>query len=234
MIDRRKFLETGAALAASQCLPNVALAKARTDRRLVVIFQRGGQDGLHVLPPTGDPHYASLRPRVAATEVLPLTGPFSLHGGLKSMAELWAQKQLVALPALATRYRERSHFDGQNLLENGSGRPFGAHDGFLNRALRELSSNASGLAIGASVPLILLGDAPVTTWAPSTLPEVDGEFLARLLQSYSEDPQLSSALKDSLRDDGPDDSVSGAQARKVSRGREPALAARAVAQSLSA
>ncbi|MEO1175388.1 MAG: hypothetical protein AAFX94_25555, partial [Myxococcota bacterium] len=199
----------------------------------MIIFQRGGQDGLHVLPPTADPHYRTLRPNIALDDALPLTGPFALHRGLPTFADLWSKKELAVFPAMATRYRERSHFDGQNLLENGSGKPFGAHDGFLNRALSALG-NTGGMAVGATVPLMLLGDAPVQTWAPSTLPEADPDFLARLLDSYAKDPELASALSDSIRSGPTDDSVSGKDARRVNRGRSPALAAAAVARALAA
>lgn len=173
---------------------------------MIVILQRGAQDGLHALVPWADPDYRRLRPRLALPRpgsengVLDLDGAHGLHPRLPGMAALFAQGELLAVPAIATRYRERSHFDAQNLLENGTGKAFGADDGWLNRALAGFGDPDArlGMALGYSVPLLLQGAAPLVTWAPSVLPPVDPDFLGRLSQVYADDPAFAAALTDAL------------------------------------
>ena len=64
---------------------------------------------------------------------------------------------------MATSYRERSHFDGQDVLESGFAGPGRVQSGWLNRALEALPRGervTSGLAVGPTTPLILRGAAP--------------------------------------------------------------------------
>jgi len=214
-MDRRRFLNDtalglgmalglGAGLAG---LPaRLALAAAPTNRRLVLMLLRGGLDGLHAVVPYRDPHYRDLRPTLALPPpgepggVLDLDGQFGLHPALAPFRTLYGRGELAALPAATTVYRDRSHFDGQNLLENGSGKPFGAQDGWLNRAVAALGEEAGGgkqrlgLALGPSVPLILRGDGAVQTWSDSRLPAVSEDFLQRLSRVYATDPAFESAL----------------------------------------
>lgn len=242
MLDRRDFFRTSACFGAGSYfgLPRIALAGVETDRRLIFIFQRGGQDGLHVLPPYRDPEYRRLRPHLAVAPpgeesgALTINDTFGLHPSLGNLHRAWSDGDLLICPAIATRYRQRSHFDAQNLLENGSGVPFGATDGFLNRALAGLPGRREprGFAVGAAVPLILQGSAKVKSWAPSTMPDVDHDFLERLLESYKADPQLHSALSESMRDGPAGNELSRRDTRRVNRGREPVIAARAIAKSL--
>ena len=111
---------------------------------------------------------------------------------------LYRAGELLLVPAAATRYRDRSHFDGQNMLENGSGKPYGAQDGWLNRAILGINSGDRrlGLALGPAVPLILQGKAHVRSWSDSTLPAVDEDFLARITVAYQHDPLFAAALRD--------------------------------------
>jgi uncharacterized protein (DUF1501 family) len=106
----------------------------------------------------------------------------------------------LVVHAAASPYRERSHFDGQNVLENGGDRPSGAASGWLNRALGALPPpRAQGLALGQNVPLILRGPAAVGSWAPSLLPEVEPELVARLRDLYSNDATLAARLDEATR-----------------------------------
>ncbi|MEO1303191.1 MAG: DUF1501 domain-containing protein [Myxococcota bacterium] len=242
MLDRRDFLKASACFGAAPYfgLPRIALAGAATDRRLIVVFQRGGQDGLHVLPPYRDPEYQRLRPHLAVPPpgedrgALTINDTFGLHPTLSNIHRAWENGGLLVFPAIASRYRQRSHFDAQNLLENGSGVPFGATDGFLNRALRGMPARPGpqGFAVGSAIPLILQGKARIRSWAPSTMPDVDRDFLARLLESYQGDPLLHSALSESMRDGPTGEELTRRDTRRVNRGREPVIAARAVAESL--
>jgi uncharacterized protein (DUF1501 family) len=201
-MKRRKFLQASSIGLATGLLPlsNLTFANAQTSNRLVVMLLRGGLDGMHALVPYGDPNYARLRSGLAVdlrTSTLRLNGLFGLHPALEPLAAMYRQGELSFVPAATTRYRDRSHFDGQNLLEVGSHTPFGLHDGWLNRALQHLT-HRSGLALGPNVPTILQGSVQVATWADSPLPEVDEDFLNRVAYLYQEDASLSMQL-DSAR-----------------------------------
>src|SRR6185503_8221859 len=112
---------------------------------------------------------------------------------LREMHKLYEARELAVLHAVASPYRERSHFDGQNLLENGTQRPFGRDAGWLSVALAE-AAGASGVALGPSIPLLLRGPASVTSWSPSALPTPDADLLERLAQLYRDDPLLAKPL----------------------------------------
>jgi len=200
MMHRRFFLQAASAgLLASMGGTRLAFATTPGDKRFVFIFLRGGLDGLHALAPVGDPRYAQLRPNLAleASQTVSLDGYFGLHPALSGLAPLFEANEMAFIPAASTRYRNRSHFDGQNMLENGSGRPFGARDGWLNRAILGLNEGDRrlGLALGPSVPLVLRGSADIQTYAHSPLPEVDDDFLARLGNLYRNDPVFAQAFR---------------------------------------
>ena len=196
MPDRRLFLKLAGATGLAAVGSRMAFASAPTEKRLVVVVLRGGLDGLHAVPPYADPEYARLRPNLGLAPpgtddgALDLDGNFGLHPALAPLHRLYREGGMLVVPAATTRYRNRSHFDGQNLLENGSGIPFGAKDGWLNRAIAGLdrSDRRLGLALGPSVPLLLQGPARVATWADSPLPRADEDFLRRLAHAYRGDP----------------------------------------------
>lgn len=174
------------------------------DRRLVVVVLRGGMDGLWTVPVIGDPDFAAARGALAeyAGGPLALSGPFALHPGFARLHEMWGRKELAVIHATGLPYRERSHFDAQNVLEGGGERPYQLATGWLGRALK--ANGQSGMALSTAVPLILRGPANVDTWAPSNLPEPSGDLVARLARVYANDPDLAGALARAkgLRDDG--------------------------------
>lgn len=202
-MHRRAFLQLSCAAAVAGSGVQVAYSSGATENRLVFVLLRGGLDGLHAVVPYADPDYRRLRPKLAVPPpgaekgALDLDGSFGLHPALAPLGKLYAHGELIVIPAAATRYRERSHFDGQNLLENGSGVPFGAKDGWLNRAIAALTDGERrlGLALGPTVPLLLRGTASVRTWAESPLPTVDEEFLQRLAYAYRGDPLFTRTLE---------------------------------------
>jgi uncharacterized protein (DUF1501 family) len=160
-------------------------------------------DGLAAVPVIGDPSYAQIRGRlaVARNAALALDGTFALHPNLAKMHALYRGGELLPIHACATGYRERSHFDAQNVLETGAGRPFARTEGWLNKALGALprSRPEMGLALSAQAPLILRGPAPVSTWSPSALPDVDADTMQRLLALYQQrDPALAHALDSAI------------------------------------
>src|SRR5262245_38841509 len=121
MLSRRFFLAAGATTVASLGLPRMAFANANTPKRFVFIIQRGAADGLATVAPTGDPAFQGVRG--AFEEDLrggaKLGDFFTLHPALAETAKLYAAKQALFVHAVASPYRDRSHFDGQNVLETG-------------------------------------------------------------------------------------------------------------------
>lgn len=204
MLTRRQLIKATAAAGAVALAPRLSLAAAPTDKRLAIVLLRGGLDGLHAVPPHADADYRRLRPRLAIGEpgtaegALDLDGYFGLHPALAPIHDMYRAGEVLVVPASTTRYRKRSHFDGQNLLENGTSVPFGAKDGWLNRALAGMGDGSQrlGLALGPTVPLMLHGEAPVRTWSESALPKADEDFLRRLAYTYRDDPLFAKALAD--------------------------------------
>src|SRR6266478_1255390 len=127
-----------------------------------------------------------------------------LHPSLGFLQQCYAARELTVFHALASPYRERSHFDGQDVLENGSPRARALHSGWLNRALARSPGQAqreAGVALGQNVPLVMRGPAEVTSWSASKLGALDEETLARIADLYAGDPLLSVRLADALAAD---------------------------------
>ena len=174
ILSRRAFL-IGCSLAASPLLTPVTFAAAQGDNRLVVIVLRGAMDGLDVVRPLGDAAYSALRPTLAADAAtsLDLDGFFALHPAAAPLMPLWQAGELGFAHAVATPYRQgRSHFIGQDALENGAGAVDGtmtsSHDGWLNRALSQIKGATvdTGVSIGQQRLLILDGAQQVDHWFP--------------------------------------------------------------------
>ena len=193
--SRREFLALSAAGAATLLAPRLAFAAAPGDRRFIFIIQRGAADGLHLLAPVGDPDYLRQRREIAleATPQTRLDDLFALHPSLVETGRLYAQRQALFVHAIASSYRDRSHFDGQNVLETGGSAPYEIKDGWLNRLAGMLQRGpAPAMAFAPTVPIALRGDAAVTSYAPSRLPQPGEELLARVDMLYRDDPQLHS------------------------------------------
>lgn len=203
MLSRRSLLGgIGGSTLLAPFGPSFALANAPTDRRLVVVILRGALDGLAALPPYSDPEYRRIRGVLALPEndgILDLDGRFGLHPALAPLHTLYRAGEMTALHAVATPYRSRSHFDAQDILENGVSGARDRKDGWLNRALGLMGGERIGLAVGQSVPLILRGDVPVASWAPPEMPAADTDFLTRLAALYANDAVLGPALDQGLR-----------------------------------
>jgi uncharacterized protein (DUF1501 family) len=221
---RRRFLAGAGALAASAALPGVLFASTGSSSRLVVVILRGALDGLAAVPPYGDPDYAPLHRELAiaapgpADGALMLDNTFGLHPSLAFLHERFAAGELIVFNAVASPYRDRSHFDGQNVLENGLAKPIGTADGWLNRALASLPRSSGraadrAVAISQNVPLILRGEAAVISKSPQVTPDVDEDLLARLADLYSKDDWFSARLSEAVEtgkmvEDGADPSMS--------------------------
>ncbi|HEY1631274.1 MAG TPA: DUF1501 domain-containing protein [Rhizomicrobium sp.] len=198
-MDRRTILKSALALTVWGAPICFAFADVPGDKRFVVIVLRGALDGLAAAPPHGDPDYKSVRGVLALDNPLDLDGHFGLHPSLTNIKAMWDAKELVLFHNIASPYRERSHFDGQAVLESGGpGHAIG--DGWLNRALKplRLDGGNGALAIAASPPLMLQGPARVSSWMPQAMPEPDMAFLKRVGALYARDAELKASLASAI------------------------------------
>jgi len=207
-VNRRAMMIGTASFAAWAYLPKFARAADGRDPRLVVIILRGALDGLATVAPVGDPDYAALHGAIALTREGPhaaanLDSFFALHPAMPEFARMFRDRKAAVVHAVATPYRERSHFDGQDVLESGFAGPGRVQSGWLNRLLVALPRGervTSGLAVGPVTPLLLRGAAPTVGWAPATLPQAADDTAARLLDLYRQrDPALATALSQGLQ-----------------------------------
>jgi uncharacterized protein (DUF1501 family) len=205
---RRSLMLSGAAFAAWAYLPKFARAADARDPRLVVVILRGALDGLATVAPIGDPDYAGLHGSIALSADGAHAAPmldsfFAMHPSMPEFTRMYREKKAAVVHAVATSYRERSHFDGQDVLESGFAGPGRVQSGWLNRAIEALPQGQrimSGLAIGPTTPLILRGAAPTVGWAPVNLPTAADDTAQRLIELYrSRDPALGSALAQGLQ-----------------------------------
>ena len=215
-ISRRGLLRGAGALAAtftaSSLLPVLPSYAQTRDPRFLLVILRGGLDGLSAVLPMGDPDFARVREGFLddlskGGEAPKLDAMFSLNPALKTLTSLYAQKQALFVQATATPYRERSHFDGQEILESGLASATHPDTGWLNRALEQIQVQTKatdkisaprelGLGVGPMVPLVMRGKAPVLSWSPQHLNQATDDTVARLSALYeARDPFLADALR---------------------------------------
>ncbi|WCM29537.1 DUF1501 domain-containing protein [Sphingomonas sp. QA11] len=229
MIDRRSFVGAGVMGALAMSLaPRLAFAKAETDKRFVFIIQRGAADGLGTVAPVGDPAFAGARGVLAEdfASASKLNSMFALHPSLGRIGTLYGQGQALFAHAVASPYRDRSHFDGQNVLETGGAGAYQVKDGWLNRMLGILPpTSARAIAISATVPMALRGGHEVSSYAPSALPDASAGLLDRVSMLYQGDSQLHALWSEAMatraltngmtNDDGRNAAATGALAAKL-------------------
>ena len=214
MSTRREFLRlmglSATAAATLTLWPGITHAATGSDTRFLVLMLRGGLDGLHALPPYGDPGYAQLRgplalspsgPTAEAAAALRLDGTFALHPALGFARQLYQRGQLLPIAAAAPPYWGRSHFEAQDCVENGTATPDGAQTGWLNRAVAALPG-VDGLAVSTVMPLMMRGGGRISTWSPPLPMRVNPILLQRLEPLYAEDPHLAAAFADALANNG--------------------------------
>ncbi|MEM6512823.1 MAG: DUF1501 domain-containing protein [Pseudomonadota bacterium] len=204
-MDRRQILKGIGGASLLSWMP--VAAAVPDDRRFVLVILRGALDGLALLPPVGDPDYAKLRGELALAGpgrpggVLPVDDLFGLHPAMPNLHAMYRGNDALFVHAVASPYRERSHFDGQDLLEKGTTSVVGVRDGWLNRALAPLgggSGHEAAIALSQNTPLVLRGDQSVTSWAPSRMPDVQDATLARLQDLYSSDTFFATRLAQAM------------------------------------
>src|SRR5215510_14255489 len=205
--SRRAMLLGSGARFAWAYAPKLARAEGRDPRVLVVVL-RGALDGLAAVAPVGDPDWVKLRGDRALLldgkpPALPLDSFFALNPAMPNFHRLYQARQATIVHAVATPYRERSHFDGQDVLESGFNKPGSVDSGWLNRALARLAADGRvkpqsrrALAVGPVTPLVVRGPAPVMSWIPQRLLPASDDTQMRVLDLYRHtDPKLARALE---------------------------------------
>ncbi len=205
--SRRELLLASGVLFAWAHLPRAALAEGR-DPRFLTIVLRGALDGLAAVAPVGDPDWVRLRgdnalTLTSATPPFPLDNFFALNPAMPNLARMYRAGHAIIVHAVASPYRERSHFDGQDVLESGFIKPGASDTGWLNRALATMTpaerarGGKEAFAVGPVTPLIVRGAAPVMSWTPPKLPPATQDTVMRLLDLYRHtDPALARALEE--------------------------------------
>jgi uncharacterized protein (DUF1501 family) len=208
MVNRRDILKGAGFGVLASAMPRLAFARADTDARFVLVILRGAADGLAVAPPYGDGNYKKVRGELAmpgpgeADGIYKLDGLFGLHPALAGVHREFETRRAAIVHAVASPYRERSHFDGQDVLENGGARVGSLRDGWLNRALAPLGGSLGSepaIAMAQNTPLVLRGANSVTSWAPSRLPDAEDSTVRRLQDLYADDAFFATRLAQALK-----------------------------------
>jgi uncharacterized protein (DUF1501 family) len=209
--SRRELLLASGTLFAWAYMPKYAHAEGR-DPRFLTIVLRGALDGLATVMPVGDPDWLGLRGDNALTfdgktPALKLNDYFALNPAMPNLHRMFTANEAIVVHACATPYRERSHFDGQDLLESGLPKPAPSDSGWLNRALAGLApggrvdpKGGKVFAVGPVTPLVVRGPAPVLSWSPQSVQPASADTAQRLLDLYKHtDQPLAAVLEDNAR-----------------------------------
>ena len=209
--SRRELLLASGTLFAWAHLPKLARAEGR-DPRFLTIILRGALDGLATVAPVGDPDWLTLRGDNALTldgklPALKLDDFFAVNPAMPNLHRMFEAREAIIIHASATPYRERSHFDGQDLLESGLPKPGASESGWLNRVLAELTpagrvdpKGGKLFAVGPVTPLVVRGRAPVLSWSPQRVLLASEDTVRRLLAPYRDcDARLAGVLEDNAK-----------------------------------
>ena len=118
-ISRRDFLKGTATTLFLAGFNLPAIASSSKKKNLVVIMLRGGMDGLCAVPIIGDKNFEKRRKSILIENTIKLNSDFALHPKLKAFNECWNENTGSIVHATSIPYTQRSHFEGQNLMESG-------------------------------------------------------------------------------------------------------------------
>ncbi len=168
-MTRRTFAKSAcagvvAAAATRLWTPTAAFAAdGQADRTLVVVFLRGGMDGLSALIPFGDPLYTTLRPTIGvpADQIIRLDATFGLHPAMAPLHDLYRDGHLALVHSSGSVVDSRSHFEQQATMEAGTTDGVAETTGWLARHLAATGVTAvplHAMAWGNATPASLRGD----------------------------------------------------------------------------
>jgi uncharacterized protein (DUF1501 family) len=204
-LSRRGFLASACCLAAAPIFTPVTFAAMPGDNRFVTIVLRGAMDGLDLVQPYGEAGFAAVRPSLALTPdkgLIDLDGHFGLNPAAADLLPLWKSRELAFVHAVSTPYRDqRSHFDGQDMLESGGEHVSDKKTGWLNRALAAIprSDARKAIDVNTSTELILSGPNNVDVWASDSNLGTSRDEMQFLMRLYAGDPAFAKALEEANR-----------------------------------
>ena len=188
-ITRRNFLKGSLAtlFLAGSGIP--VYSSTNTKKNLVVIMLRGGMDALCAVPVIGDKNFEKRRKQLILDDTIKLNSDFALHPVLEGFNELWKEKKGTIVHATNIPYTERSHFDGQNLMESGGKIPYQEKTGWLGRGMKTAGLTGQGLALALPMPLLIRGVPMNNNYFPvgRSLPYPDTlELIKKVYKEYDE------------------------------------------------
>ncbi len=188
-------------------VPRFASAARQRDPRFLTVILRGGMDGLSVVEPAFDPDFEKIR----AGLVLGANGSepghdlgngYILNPRLPRFLDMYRKGEALIVHAVASPYRQRSHFDGQDVLESGLPSTGDYKSGWLNRAMTQVASAGQvkgGLVIAPTIPLLMRGPASTLSWSSGATRKMPQDARARLLALYkATDPFLADSFSRGL------------------------------------
>lgn len=194
-MNRREFIKLGSTSLLLLSSPWSALAtNNKAKGKFIWVILRGGLDSLHTVIPTFESPLAGYRPSLypdLKNAWLPITQGFALHPSLTNCHQLFMQNELSPVVAVSTGYQSRSHFDGQDFMEAGTGE-LNLDSGWLARACT--LAQTDGVAIAKTTPIAMRGSDLTSTWFPSKLKAKDTDVYQSILTMYQNEPELAHSL----------------------------------------
>ena len=152
-------------------------------KNIVIISLRGGMDGLTAVP-VNDSLINRYRSDLILNNKLKLNSDFSLHPKLKTLHSLWSENLAAVVHATNIPYKERSHFDGQNIMETGALKAYTEKTGWLGRGMKSAGLYGSSLALSLPMPLLLRGVEKNNNYYPTWMHLPKREVIERITRAY--------------------------------------------------
>ena len=191
-ISRRDFLKGSATTLFLAGFNLPALAASSKKKNLVVIMLRGGMDGLCAVPIIGDKNFEKRRKNILIENTIKLNSDFALHPKLKGFNDCWNENTGSIVHATSIPYTQRSHFEGQNLMESGGRVAYQEKTGWVGRAMKLAKLQGDGLALSLPMPLLLRGIPKNNNYFPADgkLPQKHTLDLLRSVYAESSEDEL--------------------------------------------
>jgi len=185
-ITRRDFIKGTATTLFLAGFNLPVFASSNKKKNLVVIMLRGGMDGLTAVPIIGDKDFEKRRKDIVIENTIKLNSDFALHPRLSGFHEAWTENTGTIVHATSIPYTQRSHFEGQNLMESGGRIAYQEKTGWVGRAMKIANLKGDGLALSLPMPLLLRGVPKNNNYYPADGQLPDDETLELLRSVYHE------------------------------------------------